>query len=122
MLITPYLFFYDTTLLAIGAAMLGAPRDRSETIALVLAWGAGFTLALAQFFRCPYARSVVRLLYKRCATRARHDIPGPGHRQARARSEQKPRTPPEHRERFAVSKQDDDAASAGIAPDQARRS
>ena len=30
---SPYLFFYDFTLLAVGAALLGAPRDRFELIA-----------------------------------------------------------------------------------------
>lgn len=47
MLTSPYLFFYDTTLLAIGAAMLGAPRDKFETVALIFGWGAGLSLAIA---------------------------------------------------------------------------
>lgn len=53
MLASPYLFFYDTTLLAVGAAMLGAPRDRLETIALAAAWSAGLSLAVSQVIALP---------------------------------------------------------------------
>jgi hypothetical protein len=53
LLILPYSFFYDFTLLAVGAAMLGAPRDRFETAALVLAWGAGLSLALGYVAQLP---------------------------------------------------------------------
>jgi hypothetical protein len=58
LLATPYLFFYDMTLLAVGAALLGAPRDRFELAALVLAWSAGLSLALgyiAPLPLCPLA-------------------------------------------------------------------
>lgn len=54
LLISPYLFFYDFTLLAVGAALLGAPRDRLELAALIAAWGAGLSLALSYAAPLPY--------------------------------------------------------------------
>jgi hypothetical protein len=54
LLISPYLFFYDATLLGLGAAFLGAPRDRLETIALIAAWGAGLSLAIAYVAPLPF--------------------------------------------------------------------
>ncbi len=62
LLISPYLFFYDFTLLALGAALLGAPRDRFELIAWLLAWGAGLSIALgylAPLPLCPLAAWLV---------------------------------------------------------------
>ena len=53
MLASPYLFFYDMTLLAVGAAMMGAPRTRFEAVALVFAWGAGLSLATSQVLALP---------------------------------------------------------------------
>lgn len=64
LLISPYLFFYDFTLLALGAALLGAPRDRFELVACVLAWGAGLSIALsylAPLPLCPLAAWLVLL-------------------------------------------------------------
>jgi Glycosyltransferase family 87 len=49
LLISPYLFFYDFILLAAGAALLGAPRNRLETLAMIFAWGAGLSLTLGYF-------------------------------------------------------------------------
>jgi hypothetical protein len=51
LLLSPYLFYYDHTLLAIGAAVLisgsgGRPRDAFETIAVIFAWAAGLSLAI----------------------------------------------------------------------------
>ena len=53
LLVLPYAFFYDFTLLAVGAAMLGAPRGRFDTLALVLAWSAGLSLALGYVVQLP---------------------------------------------------------------------
>lgn len=58
LLLSPYLFYYDFTLLAIGAAMLlhaggGRPRDWFETIALAFAWGAGLSLAIGVYHPVP---------------------------------------------------------------------
>jgi hypothetical protein len=55
LLISPYLYFYDVTLLAAGAALLGAPRDRFELSAQILAWSAGLTLALGALVTLPLA-------------------------------------------------------------------
>ena len=52
-LASPFLFFYDMTLLAVGAARLGAPRTRFEAVALVFAWGAGLSLATSQVLALP---------------------------------------------------------------------
>lgn len=49
LLISPYLFFYDSILLAVGAALLGAPRTRFEMLAAVFAWGAGLSLPIGHF-------------------------------------------------------------------------
>lgn len=62
LLISPYLFFYDFTLLAAGAALLGAPRNRLELAALILAWSAALSLPLgytATLPLCPLAAWVV---------------------------------------------------------------
>ena len=53
LLMSPYLFFYDFTLLLLGAAMLGAPRDRFELAAAVLAWGAGLSVAVGYVVMLP---------------------------------------------------------------------
>lgn len=50
LLISPYLFFYDAILLALGLAFLGAPRGRFELATYVLAWGAALTLPIGHFF------------------------------------------------------------------------
>ncbi len=58
LLISPYLFFYDFTLLLLGAALLGPPRDRFALAAAVLAWAAGLSIALgyiAPLPLCPLA-------------------------------------------------------------------
>ena len=65
LLISPYLFFYDFTLLAVGAALLGAPRDRIELAAAVLAWGAGLSIAVGYIAPpplCPLAAWVVLIV------------------------------------------------------------
>ncbi|MDZ4693443.1 glycosyltransferase family 87 protein [Terricaulis sp.] len=70
LLISPYLFFYDFTLLALGAALLGVPRDRFELVAAVLAWSAGLSLALgylAPLPLCPVAAWVVLIAAMRRA-------------------------------------------------------
>jgi|CXWL01.1.fsa_nt_gi hypothetical protein len=83
LLISPYLFFYDFTLLAMGAALLGAPRDRLETAALVFAWGAGLSLPIGHFLAplplCPMAAWLVLLSatqrVRSCQSRPTHDVP-----------------------------------------------
>src|SRR5262249_51180843 len=46
-LASPYLFFYDTTLLAVAAALIGAPRKWWEWPALILGWGSGLSVGLS---------------------------------------------------------------------------
>lgn len=73
LLISPYLFFYDFTLLAIGAALLGAPRDRLELAAAVLAWSAGLSIALgylAPLPLCPLAAWMALIVVMRRARNA----------------------------------------------------
>ncbi len=81
LLISPYLFFYDFTLLALGAALLGAPRDRFELMAMVLAWSAGLSLALgyiAPLPLCPFAAWVVLIAsIRRVRNAAAHSAPTP---------------------------------------------
>jgi len=62
LLISPYLFFYDFTLLAVGAALLGGPRDRLELVALIAAWGAGLSLALSYVAPLPYCATAAWLV------------------------------------------------------------
>ncbi len=71
LLISPYLFFYDFTLLAVGAAMLGAPRNRFELLALILAWGAGLSLPLNYLAALPLAPAAAWFILIACAQRAR---------------------------------------------------
>ncbi len=79
LLVSPYLFFYDFTLLAVGAALLGAPRDRFELAAAVLAWGAGLSIAVgyvALLPLCPLAAWVVLIAaFRRRGSVAAHPAP-----------------------------------------------
>ena len=53
MLASPYLFFYDSTLLALGAAFLGAPRNKLEFLAFAASWAAGLSVAIGFIFPLP---------------------------------------------------------------------
>jgi alpha-1,2-mannosyltransferase len=79
MLASPYLFFYDSTLLAIGAALLGAPRNRFELLALIAAWGSGLSLALGYFISLPVCPLGAWLLliaaFRRAESAAAHPAP-----------------------------------------------
>lgn len=81
LLVSPYLFFYDFTLLAVGAALLGAPRDRFETLAFVLAWSAGLSLALgylAPLPLCPLAAWLMLMAaFRRAGIAAARPAPAP---------------------------------------------
>lgn len=81
LLVLPYLFFYDFTLLAIGAALLGAPRDRFETATLVLAWSAGLSLALGYFTPLPLCPLAAWLVLIAAFRRARSADPRPAQAQ-----------------------------------------
>ncbi len=71
LLISPYLFFYDFVLLAVGAALVGAPRDRLERVALVMAWGAGLSLPLGYIASIPLGPIAAWLILLVAARRAR---------------------------------------------------
>ena len=71
LLISPYLFFYDFTLLAVGAALLGAPRDRFELVAIVAAWSAGLTLTIGYYAPVPLCPLAAWLILLAAARRAR---------------------------------------------------
>jgi hypothetical protein len=77
MLISPYLYFYDTTLLAVGAAFLGAPRNRIETMTLVLAWSAGLTVALGVVATLPLSPLAAWMLLLTASGRAGIAAPRP---------------------------------------------
>jgi hypothetical protein len=70
LLISPYLFFYDFTLLAAGAALLGAPRDRFELVAIAAAWSAGLSLAIGYYAPVPLCPLAAWLILLASARRA----------------------------------------------------
>jgi hypothetical protein len=72
LLISPYLFFYDFTLLAVGAALLGAPRDGFEWAAAILAWSAGLSLALGYLAPLPLCPLAAWLVLWAAVRRARN--------------------------------------------------
>jgi len=71
LLVLPYVFFYDFTLLAVGAALLGAPRDRFELVALIAAWSAGLSLPLGYLAPVPLCPLAAWLILLVAARRAR---------------------------------------------------
>ncbi len=73
----PYSFFYDFTLLAVGAALMGAPRTRLELAAAVGAWGAGLSLALSYVAPLPYCAVAAWLVLIAASMRARSEAAQP---------------------------------------------
>jgi hypothetical protein len=71
LLVLPYSFFYDFTLLAVGAALLGAPRGRFETMAFGLAWAAGLSLVLGYAVQLPLGAIAAWCVLISAALRAR---------------------------------------------------
>ena len=71
LLISPYLFFYDYTLLAVGVALLGPPRSRFELVGFVLTWCAGLSLALGYIMPLPIAPTAAWLILLVALRRAR---------------------------------------------------
>lgn len=53
LLMSPYLFFYDFTLLGLGAALLWPPRDTFDSGAMVLAWLSALSVAFSYFLPLP---------------------------------------------------------------------
>ncbi|HWA01354.1 MAG TPA: glycosyltransferase family 87 protein [Caulobacterales bacterium] len=53
MMLSPYLFFYDSAILGLAAALLWPPRNKLEALAVVAGWAAGLTVALGAFAPIP---------------------------------------------------------------------
>ncbi|MES1200827.1 MAG: glycosyltransferase family 87 protein [Pseudomonadota bacterium] len=53
LMLSPYLFFYDSALLGVAAALIWSPRNKFEAAAVVVGWGAGLTVALGAFMPIP---------------------------------------------------------------------
>lgn len=53
LLISPYLYFYDFTLLGLGAALLWPPRGTFDVGAMILAWLSGLTVAFSYVLPLP---------------------------------------------------------------------
>lgn len=79
LLVSPYLFFYDFTVLMIGAALLGIPRSPLEYAAAIFAWGAGLTVAVGGYVAlpvCPLAAwLVLAAAFMRAKTAVAHQAP-----------------------------------------------
>lgn len=77
LLVSPYLFFYDFTLLLIGVALLGIPRSPLEYAAAIFAWGAGLTVAVGQFIALPVCPLAAWLVLGAALMRAKNAAPRP---------------------------------------------
>lgn len=71
----PYVFFYDFTLLAVGAALLGIPRTRLEMTAAIAAWSAGLSLPLSYVMPLPYCTAAAWLVLLAASARAESVAP-----------------------------------------------
>ena len=83
LLISPYLFFYDFTVLLVGAALLGAPRTPLDYTAAIFAWGAGLTVAAGYYVALPICPLAAWLVLGAAFMRARSAAPAPGLAQQR---------------------------------------
>lgn len=77
LLISPYLFFYDFTVLLIGAALLGAPRTPLDYAAAIFAWGAGLTVAVGYYVALPVCPVAAWLVLGATFMRARSAASAP---------------------------------------------
>lgn len=75
LLISPYLFFYDFTLLLVGAALLGAPRTLLDYAAAIFAWGAALTVAIGGHIALPICPTAAWLVLAAAFMRARSAAP-----------------------------------------------
>ena len=74
LIILPYSFFYDFTLLALGAALLGAPRTRLDCAAALAGWGAGLSLPLSYVLPLPYCAAAAWLVLIAASARNRWSV------------------------------------------------
>lgn len=70
LIVLPYSFFYDFTLLALAAAVLGAPRTRREYAGAIAAWSAGLSLPLSYVLPLPYCAAAAWLVLIAASVRA----------------------------------------------------
>ncbi|MEZ5960942.1 MAG: glycosyltransferase family 87 protein [Hyphomonadaceae bacterium] len=79
LLVSPYLFFYDFTMLLIGAALLGAPRTPLEYAAAIFAWSAALTVAIGAFIALPVCPLAAWLVLAVAFIRSRNEasLPAP---------------------------------------------
>lgn len=70
LIVLPYSFFYDFTLLAVGAALLGPPRTRLGLAAAIAAWGAGLSLPFSYLLPLPYSATAAWLVLLAASMRA----------------------------------------------------
>jgi hypothetical protein len=77
LLVSPYLFFYDFTLLLIGAALLGPPRTFLDYAAAMFAWGAGLTVAIGETIALPICPLAAWLVLGAAFMRAKNAAPHP---------------------------------------------
>lgn len=77
LLVSPYLFFYDFTLLLIGAALLGVPRTPLGYAAATLAWGAALSVAIGYYIALPLCPLAAWLVLGAAFMRARSAAPLP---------------------------------------------
>lgn len=75
LLVSPYLFFYDFTMLLIGAALLGVPRTLLDYAAAIFAWGAALTVAIGGTIALPVCPLAAWLVLTAAFTRSRSAAP-----------------------------------------------
>ena len=77
LLISPYLFFYDFTMLMIGVALFGAPRTPLDYAAAIFTWSAGLTVAVGGYIALPVCPMAAWLVLGAAFMRARSAVPLP---------------------------------------------
>ena len=81
LLISPYMFFYDYTMLLIAGALLGVPRSLFGWIVAIFAWGAGYAIALAVYQVLPICPTAAWLVLIAAIMRVRNAASAPAQEQ-----------------------------------------
>lgn len=74
LLISPYLFFYDFTMLMVGVALLGVPRSPLDYAAAIFAWGAALSVAVGSYIALPICPLAAWLVLGAAFMRARSAV------------------------------------------------
>ncbi|WP_395646901.1 glycosyltransferase family 87 protein [Terricaulis sp.] len=77
LLMSPYLFFYDSALLALGGALLAPPRNKLEVVALFAAWGAALSVAIGPYISLPIVPACAWLVLICALRRSGNAAPAP---------------------------------------------